>query len=593
MKRKVRFVTLMALLPALMLLILASSAVSAQDGSNTDQLSTSTLIDLGDTTAYVSPGLLATMYRHRAGTETASTISVRIGHSENEDDFAAAVTAVQGTSAEDGTWNIPPSGLESIVQRSGVHVAELTVPFTGMPSDERLTRGLREAVIAYAAGVPESHAALYALVNDAGTVNVTVHSDTSAQKAEVKSWLSARGVATPADKAPEFATLSGMVPVGELRPLLAAFPEVRIGALEFRGYALPMKRSNWPAYASSFRTQTVAYMTTGARPAAPADSTGESGGPETTETTTRSHSILNERKVEGFHGVKRWLQSVPDLNGNGVRVGIIDWSFTDFDQNPHLPPILRTDSSNPDRAGANAFCQDPADGWWDMSLTGAPCEAELGGLQVGIDIKHGGQVAELVRHMAPSATLLFAQANSPRQLKAAADWLVAKDVDVIVHAAGWHFDGPGNDRSFFTQSNAPVANNAMHHSPHHYYPGAISTLNSVMGGPGAPVWVNAVGNQENLTLFMQSPTVIQSGDHRGFIDFDSGAGEEECFDLRLGGLTPVVVNMRWADNWNNPTHSLGFHFRQYSNDFGIGFLEQLEVVPWLDSDDGPDFAFPT
>ena len=110
---------------------------------------------------------------------------------------------------------------------------------------------------------------------------------------------------------------------------------------------------------------------------------------------------------------------------------------------------------------------------------------------------HGTNIAELIVDMAPGVELFMAQANSPRQVKVAADWLVAQGVDVIVHAGGWLYDGPGDGTSPLTLATSPpVSENRLHHSPYRYHPSPLNTVNEIMRGtattPRVPPSVGAI-----------------------------------------------------------------------------------------------------
>ena len=123
------------------------------------------------------------------------------------------------------------------------------------------------------------------------------------------------------------------------------------------------------------------------------------------------------------------------MKGAGVKVGIIDWGFRNLNNDPDLTDLDKVSGFN-DLTG-NAYCQSVSESVWPLGKTlesiGSQCEPGLGLSAVN----HGVNVAELVNDIAPQAKLFYAQANSPRQLYRAADWLTRQNVDVIVNAGGW------------------------------------------------------------------------------------------------------------------------------------------------------------
>ncbi len=162
------------------------------------------------------------------------------------------------------------------------------------------------------------------------------------------------------------------------------------------------------------------------------------------------------------------------------------------------------------------------------------------------DIKHGVNVAELVQDIATSSEIIYAQANSPRQLYQAARWLVAKDVDIIVHAGGYPYDGLGDgtsplDMDLYEQNSTITGTNQ--HSAIRYYPSPLVTIDEFVNSTSGPIWINAAGNTENATMRISNPTTIRIT-NPGFLGGnDSTTADFIVFDTDITG-TGNLSNIR-------------------------------------------------
>ena len=102
--------------------------------------------------------------------------------------------------------------------------------------------------------------------------------------------------------------------------------------------------------------------------------------------------------------------------GDGVRVGILDIGFANYDR------LLG--SELPAHVEARAF--------WDE---GAGPDITGGGET------HGTACAEVVHDVAPGAELYFANAGTPEELREAVTWFVEQGVEVISHSIAWPLGG--------------------------------------------------------------------------------------------------------------------------------------------------------
>ena len=301
--------------------------------------------------------------------------------------------------------------------------------------------------------------------------------------------------------------------------------------------------------------------------------TGNSGG-NPTPTLPVSEGV--ER-----HSAGAWHDYGDDkgIKGQGVRVGIIDWGFRGFDDNEKFSFDMDRVIKIP-RIGSkgivlfplandtgNAFCQRIQDDEYPKianhaDVAGDNCEP--------IAINHGVLVAEAVIDVAPEATLLLAQANSREQVQLAAYWLAGLDhkgrvqrsgakevqprVDIIVHAAGWRYDGPGD-------GTAPP----LYNSP-------LEAIEKVVNDRGI-LWINAAGNQALNTLHLENDDyeIEASGsrNYDGYIIFNRAATTAEqrtCYSVTFRpemDFSFLFYHMRWADKWphrdaNGPEIDLDF-----------------------------------
>ena len=277
------------------------------------------------------------------------------------------------------------------------------------------------------------------------------------------------------------------------------------------------------------------------------------------------------------HGVAPWqAETDGSQTGFGIKVGIIDWGFAGLNDTPGLTDlnIWDEDGTEAENANSNAFCQSVRHSTWPggqwMYFFSLKCEPTKSRIVPPVD--HGVNIAELVKDIAPSAELFYAQANSPRQVYKAARWLKdTKNVDVIVHAAGWAYDGKGDGTSpiggasNWTFNENPSTWGTNQHSAYRYEPSPLNTVDKIT--EDGPVWINAAGNMELITMRKTGLGVVGGTTaYKDFLVLNSGitatdattAGQRACQRVPWNFKKIYIHNLRWADSWTSPTVDLDF-----------------------------------
>ena len=601
MRFGIRLPTILALLA---LGIAVATIVGLSLNGNDASAQDTTIIDTGPETSHIDPVLWGMLYKHAAGESTPSTVKVIIGPeipAYTSPTLFEQITGAGGSKVEgeEDTWIIPIGAVAAVVQRPDVRFISLTseINASGGPSGQgtgtynRMNDALTEVVRAHQNGVPESQAALKAFYAKDNTLAVSIRVSTEALETQVRNWLTSEDIhARPkqeGDINSSGYTIHAMLPVGKAIPLSTAFPTAFLSAVSYSKQGLPMNRSLWPQFTIDLENEMLEIFTSNLttdelreqenQDASDTDGpTGqiiEPGGITCTADTisrrrgweTDLNTRLNALGVSDWRSACEW--------GEGARVGIIDWGFANINDDPDLPRLdIYHEDDNPE---GNAYCQDLLESTWPIGIAFAflstDCEPLARANPIAID--HGTNIAELVNDIAPRAKLFFAQANSPRQVYDAADWLTnVKDVDVIVHAGGWAYDGKGDGTSvlstnLYHQNQPEATDNANEHSPYRYYPSPLNTLDAFVTPTSGPVWINAAGNQEKLTFRMTASAIL--GGTSSYSDFfilnpnATGTGDElarnkTCQPVPTGIGSIYLYSLRWADNWNGPSSDLDF-----------------------------------
>ncbi len=91
------------------------------------------------------------------------------------------------------------------------------------------------------------------------------------------------------------------------------------------------------------------------------------------------------------------------------------------------------------------------------------------------------------------------------------------------------------------------------HAPGRYYPSPLATVDEITDDDG-PVWVNAAGNHDKWTMWMDDPEIIDDDDddYYGYVVFDSSAKNNRsrtCQEVPTKWTEIIYYSMRWADTW--------------------------------------------
>ena len=503
-------------------------------------------VDPGAGTAYLDPTLWGILQAQSTGGQAPETVRVGMDillHIKLDQKLSDHITSVGGTHVEEHTWDIPTARTLEIIQRRDVSYVVL-VQDTSPVVNSQLDETLNAVALAMAAGIPAADAAQYAKYSGKGKIVVEITAPDVSTATAAQKWLKAQKVYIPQQQLttnsndPVFGLL---LPADQIAPLLTKFTTIEIAASNAWNDLLPLTRSRWPADALAFEKQVVATF----HPPGPVFYTSV----PTPKAKDTALIKKNADLAKSRHNVDTWHSK--GYKGDDVTVGIIDWGYTDFDDVRALDD-LDTSVTSDDR---NAYCQSVYKSIVPNSylFRGAtsPCEpaASLGIVKV----RHGVNIAELVNRMAPDADLLMAQANSPKQVYDAATWLNNNGADVIVHAAGWQYDSAGDGVPQLGTNLATSVLGTDEHAPGRYYPSPLATVDEIIDDDG-PVWINAAGNHDKWTMWMDDPEIIvdDDDDYYGYVIFDSSAKNNRsrtCQEVPTKQNEVIYYSMRWADTW--------------------------------------------
>ena len=540
-----------------------------------------TAIDPGPGTEYISPRLWAILQRQANGDSNLPlSLDVEFTYAlASKKDVTSAIASAGGKRLMEGVWQIPTNKTLGIIQRQDVYRAELYgfVVGQGESHAPRMNGTLAEVVAAFKVGLPSAQAAKYALFVKGDGVAVRVGIPDASTEGKVRKWLTGKGLYVPTvpSRMRDGYNIAVLLPVNLIEPLLNAFPSITLFAAS-KGEA-PLNRAHWPQEAADYEQD----MVSGLLKPSSADNSQQGGVIGASSSDDRDWEVDLEDRQED-HGVDLWHDvGLKGKHGStAVKIGIIDWGFAGLDETPGLDDFDfvedTLDPSDSDALDGNAFCQSITKGTWPngwiLTRGSEDCEPRYGASRfIGVDINHGVNVAEIVQDMAPDAEILYAQANSPRQLYRAAYWLKEKGVDVIVHAGGWPFDGKGDGTGVFGVEVAHKyeANGLLshEHSTPRYQPSPLSTVDEFVTSASGPVWINAAGNSEQMTMFIKDPQVLGgTGALKDFLVLNSGVSASgdptghgrTCQQVPMKPLTIYSYSMRWADSWPAAGNDLDF-----------------------------------
>ena len=128
---------------------------------------------------------------------------------------------------------------------------------------------------------------------------------------------------------------------------------------------------------------------------------------------------------------------------------------------------------------------------------------------------------------------------SKGDLKAATDWMVSQEVDVIVTSIVWTWDGPGDGTSPYTNSPLKSVDAAV---------------------DGGVIWVNAAGSDASRTW-------AGSFDNPNNNIWHNFSDNDECNTIELGKGDEIRVQLRWGDTWYGATRDLDLYLMQPTENY--------------------------
>ena len=547
------------------------------------------VIPLGPEVRHIDPRPWGLMYRHAAeeeGLPANIDLTILVDKTiTTATSLSDQITQAGGRHISGNDWRVPLAALTPVVQRADVTVVRVVPGATGqIPTTPaaygRMVGPLESVLRSVDEEVPDTQAALKAFIAKDGKVGIVIDATSSSQETLIRNWLTRNGI-TGIDEVAGADTsdhlTAAMVPVGKVVALSDEFTTARLYTEGYDDQDVTSVRSTWSVDYRAYENDLIAFFTSGTVPSW-----------ATYGTSTRTSSATSKPWDDGLterltaHGVVQWRGS-DEFVGEDIKVGIIDWGFSGLNQTPGLEDLDTWHETR--NTNGNAFCQKVRHGTWPqgilMMLLSKKCQPLWPGEKIQID--HGVNIAELIKDVAPDATLFYAQANSPRQVYKAARWLdETKNVDVIVHAAGWAYDGKGDGTSplgaasnwTFNESNPGWLTNE--HSPYRYEPSPLKTVDTFT--EDGPVWINAAGNMEKITMRKTGPRngplgvvggttaykdfLVLNDTHRA-VPGDTAeetAGKKACQHVPWKSLKIYVHSLRWADAWasSGPTANLDF-----------------------------------
>ena len=202
------------------------------------------------------------------------------------------------------------------------------------------------------------------------------------------------------------------------------------------------------------------------------------------------------------------------LTGEGVKVGVIDFFGDPFLSNAiasgDLPRISGT------------FCR----------FNGRSCSI------TDANIEHGVAVGEVIHDMAPGAELYFASALSTTDVRAAVDYFIDNDVDIISRSLTASYDGAGD-------GTGPLADVVKY-----------AVDNGI-------TWFNSAGNNAGSTTRLGSywRGTWNDADGDGWLEFAPG-------DESMGFAACFLNGLRWSD-WGD-SNATDYDWYIYDNPEGSG-----------------------
>ena len=211
------------------------------------------ILDPGPATTYINPYLWGLLQREAEGLAVPDSVTVSIWsytEFDIEPSIEVFIESLGGQQVEPRTWEVPISQALLVVQRPDVVEVEMAPeaisegPFFNTRPDD----ALRLVVEAFANGVPPESAAQYAMFIRDDSVVVGMNAPDVLNISSIRAWLKGKHVyALPASETGGVAAnhLTVLLPVGYIRELSEAFPDVHLSSATHRGQGLTLSRAYW------------------------------------------------------------------------------------------------------------------------------------------------------------------------------------------------------------------------------------------------------------------------------------------------------------------------------------------------------------
>ena len=239
------------------------------------------------------------------------------------------------------------------------------------------------------------------------------------------------------------------------------------------------------------------------------------------------------------HGVPAW--HVAGLKGQGVKIGVIDVGFKDFQSlmGTELPSTVEARCYT----DVGVFTSNPT----DCIPTEVPESTKL----------HGTAVTEAAFDIAPEADYYIANIASFGDLANTIDWMASEGVDVINMSLEFRFSGPGDGTSPFPDN-------------------PLETVDAAV--EGGIVWVNAAGNRARANWFGPFTDSNANGVH----EFSATGAECNIVRIELEPLEGFAAQLRWNDSWGGASNDLDLYLIPVSGSTlrltdAVVFSEQVQA----------------
>ena len=259
---------------------------------------------------------------------------------------------------------------------------------------------------------------------------------------------------------------------------------------------------------------------------------------------------VNQQAVSGAiaaHGVDKWHAA--GFTGKGVKVGVMDFGFQDLPSHP-----LSSDIDG-------QLCFEP------RTLGGVPSAATSEDLAVCQKLGpltppgHGTLSVEAVHLFAPDAEVYITNPTEPIQIPIAVNWLIEKDVDVVIRTHGWSWEGAGDGKPFEGLSEHP------------HYANRVANIYGLLdkATESGIVWAQGIGGAANVTW----SGAFSDPDGDGWHNF---SGDDECNDVGLKPFPQIFYPwLRWQDTVGDTSNirNLDFYLLNTRGDVDLKDLTQM------------------